>query len=69
MEDLASLITSFIMFVVGFQVLYDTLQKLISNSSIEVDIMGAIVGIFSALVMLAVYLYNNRLAKKYVPRP
>ncbi|HEM2571808.1 TPA: cation transporter [Streptococcus suis] len=64
MEDLASLITSFIMFVVGFQVLYDTLQKLISNSSIEVDIMGAIVGIFSALVMLAVYLYNNRLAKK-----
>ncbi|HEM4611055.1 TPA: cation transporter [Streptococcus suis] len=64
MEDLASLITSFIMFVVGFQVLYDTLQKLISNSSVEVDIMGAIVGIFSALVMLAVYLYNNRLAKK-----
>ncbi|CYV95970.1 cation transporter [Streptococcus suis] len=64
MEDLASLITSFIMFVVGFQVLYDTLQKLISNSSIEVDIMGAIVGIFSALVMLAVYFYNNRLAKK-----
>lgn len=64
MEDLASLITSFIMFVVGFQVLYDTLQKLISNSSIEIDIMGAIVGIFSALVMLAVYLYNNRLAKK-----
>ncbi|HEM5054467.1 TPA: cation transporter [Streptococcus suis] len=64
MEDLASLITSFIMFVVGFHVLYDTLQKLISNSSIEVDIMGAIVGIFSALVMLAVYLYNNRLAKK-----
>ncbi|HEL1761208.1 TPA: cation transporter [Streptococcus suis] len=64
MEDLASLITSFIMFVVGFQVLYDTLQKLISNSSIEVDITGAIVGIFSALVMLAVYLYNNRLANK-----
>ena len=64
MEDLASLMTSFIMFVVGFQVLYDTLQKIISNSPVEVDIMGAIVGIFSALVMLAVYFYNNRLAKR-----
>ena len=64
MEDLASLMTSFIMFVVGFQVLYDTLQKIISNSPVEVDITGAIVGVFSALVMLAVYFYNNRLAKR-----
>ncbi|WP_156009981.1 cation diffusion facilitator family transporter [Streptococcus ruminantium] len=64
MEDLASLITSFIMFVVGFQVLYDTIQKLLTNTSVEIDIMGAIVGIFSALVMLAVYYYNHRLAKK-----
>ena len=64
MEDLASLMTSFIMFVVGFQVLYDTLQKIISNSPVEVNITGAIVGVFSALVMLAVYFYNNRLAKR-----
>ncbi len=65
MEDLASLMTSFIMFVVGFQVLYDTLQKIISNSPVEVDITGAIVGVFSAIChMLAVYFYNNRLAKK-----
>lgn len=64
MEDLASLITSFIMFVVGFQVFYDTIQKLLTNTSVEIDIMGAIVGVFSALVMLAVYFYNHRLAKK-----
>lgn len=64
MEDLASLITSFIMFVVGFQVLYSTLIKIMSNQTVEIDLTGAIVGIFSALVMLAVYLYNNRLAKK-----
>lgn len=64
MEDLASLITSFIMFVVGFQVLYTTLIKIMSNQTVEIDMTGAIVGIFSALVMVGVYLYNKSLAKK-----
>lgn len=64
MEDLASLITSFIMFVVGFQVLYSTLIKIMSNQTEEIDMTGAIVGIFSALVMVGVYLYNKSLAKK-----
>lgn len=64
MEDLASLITSFIMFVVGFQVLYSTLIKIMSNQTVEIDLTGAIVGIFSALVMVGVYLYNKSLAKK-----
>ncbi|MGT2800172.1 cation diffusion facilitator family transporter [Streptococcus marmotae] len=64
MEDLASLITSFIMFVVGFQVLHSTLQKLINKEVAEIDIMAAIVGIVSAIVMLAVYLYNKALAKR-----
>ncbi|HFU4112610.1 TPA: cation diffusion facilitator family transporter [Streptococcus suis] len=64
MEDLASLITSFIMFVVGFQVLYSTLIKIMSNQTVEIDMTGAIVGIFSAIVMLGVYLYNKSLAKK-----
>lgn len=64
MEDLASLITSFIMFVVGFQVLYSSLIKIMSNQTVEIDMTGAIVGIFSALVMVGVYLYNKSLAKK-----
>ncbi|HFI0254274.1 TPA: cation diffusion facilitator family transporter [Streptococcus suis] len=64
MEDLASLITSFIMFVVGFQVLYSTFTKIISNQTVEIDMTGAIVGIFSALVMIGVYLYNKSLAKR-----
>lgn len=64
MEDLASLITSFIMFVVGFQVLYSTLIKIMSNQTVEIDLTGAIVGIFSALVMVGVYLCNKSLAKK-----
>ncbi|MGQ7338584.1 cation diffusion facilitator family transporter [Streptococcus suis] len=64
MEDLASLITSFIMFVVGFQVLYSTFIKIISNQTVEIDLTGAVVGVFSALVMIGVYLYNKSLAKK-----
>lgn len=64
MEDLASLITSFIMFVVGFQVLYSTLITIMSNQTVEIDMTGAIVGIFSAFVMIGVYLYNKSLAKK-----
>lgn len=64
MEDLASLITSFIMFVVGFQVLHSTILKLLSDEVVEIDIMGAVVGIFSAIVMIGVYVYNRRLARK-----
>lgn len=63
-EDIASLLTAFIMFVVGFQVLFQTSQKLLSNDLVEIDMTGAIVGILSALVMLAVYAYNKHLAKK-----
>ncbi|CQR25480.1 cation efflux family protein [Streptococcus varani] len=63
-EDLASLITSFIMFAVGLQVLNGTIQKLMSNEMVEVDITGAWVGIVSAIIMLAVYQYNRLLAKK-----
>ena len=63
-EDLASLITSFIMFVVGLQVLNSTIQKLMSNEVVEVDMTGAIVGLISAVIMLAVYQYNRVLARK-----
>ncbi len=63
-EDLASLITSLIMFFVGFDVLIDTVQKIISNQETTIDPLGAIVGIISALVMAGVYFYNKALAKK-----
>lgn len=63
-EDLASLITSLIMFFVGFDVLIDTVQKIISNQETTIDPLGAIIGIISALVMAGVYFYNKALAKK-----
>lgn len=63
-EDLSSLITSFIMFIVGFQVLLQTIQQMINGKQSAVDPLGAIVGIASALVMLGVYAFNKALSKK-----
>lgn len=63
-EDLASLITSFIMFAVGLQVLNTTIQKLMSKEVVQVDLAGAWVGLVAALIMLAVYQYNRALAKR-----
>ena len=50
-EDLASLVTSIIMFYVN-------------NESVSIDPLGATVGVLSAMVMLGVYVYNLRLAKR-----
>lgn len=63
-EDLSSLITSFMMFLVAFQVLIQTIQKLISGRQTAIDPIGAIVGVISALVMFGVYYYNKILSKR-----
>ncbi|KPJ23243.1 cation diffusion facilitator family transporter [Streptococcus phocae] len=63
-EDLSSLITSFIMFMVGFQVLIQTVQAIIIGQQASIDPLGALVGAISALIMLGVYLFNKRLSKK-----
>lgn len=63
-EDLASLVTSIIMFYVGFDVLRDTIQKIFSNEETIIDPLGATVGVISAVIMFGVYLYNRKLAKR-----
>ena len=63
-ESIASLISSFIMFFVGFEVLRETVMTLLSGKEETIDPLGALVGLFSAFVMLGVYLYNRDLAKK-----
>ena len=64
MESLASLLTSIVMIVVGGQVLIEALLNLFKKHTEAPDSVAAIVGIFSAIFMFAVYLYNHRLAKK-----
>ena len=63
-EDLASLITSIIMFYVGFDVLRDTIQKILGREETVIDPLGATLGIMSAAIMFVVYLYNTGLSKK-----
>ncbi|MBJ8325601.1 cation diffusion facilitator family transporter [Streptococcus pacificus] len=63
-EDLASLLTSFIMFIVGLQVLVQTIEEMIANTHTPIDPLGALVGLFSALCIYGVYRYNQKLAKK-----
>ena len=63
-EDLASLFSSLIMFFVGLDVLFETVQKIISKQVTAIDPLGAIVGFISAIIMTGVYLFNKKLAKR-----
>ena len=52
------------MFFVGLDVLFETVQKIISNQFTAIDPLGAIVGFISAIIMTGVYLFNKKLAKR-----
>lgn len=62
-EDLASLVTSFIMVVVGLQVLFQTVQGILNHEEAAIDPLGALVGLISAMVMLVLYRYNKHLSE------
>ncbi|MDR0921509.1 MAG: cation diffusion facilitator family transporter [Lactobacillales bacterium] len=64
LETVASMITSFIMLMVGLEVLGSAITKIVHHTYSAPDAVSAWVGIFSAIVMYAVYFYNKRLAKK-----
>lgn len=63
-ETVASLVASFIMMVVGLQVLYGAVTSVFEGKSESPDIIAAWTGIFCAAVMYLVYRYNKRLALK-----
>lgn len=63
-ETIASLVASFIMLVVGIQVLSDAVTSIFNGGKESPDIMAAYVGIFAALIMYVVYRYNKKLAQK-----
>lgn len=63
-ENVASLVTSFIMLLVGLEVLYSSVQSVIQHKTESPDMTAAIVGIFSAIVMYAVYFFNKRLSEE-----
>ncbi|SFK57312.1 cation diffusion facilitator family transporter [Marinilactibacillus piezotolerans] len=63
-EPIASLITSFAMLFVGFQVLQSTINRLISGDVVPPNRLAAIAAIIGAIVMLCVYRYNLNLSKR-----
>ncbi|MCL6457133.1 MAG: cation diffusion facilitator family transporter [Gorillibacterium sp.] len=63
-ETVASLIASFIMIAVGFQILYQASAHFFATSKPLPDLVAAWTALGCAFVMLLVYRYNHRLAKK-----
>lgn len=63
-ENIASLVTSFIMLLVGIEVLYSSIRSFMDKETRSPDITAAIVGIFSAILMYIVYYFNKKLAEK-----
>ncbi len=63
-EAIASLIASFIMFVVGLQVLFSAGSALAAGDRESPDMIAGWFGLFSALAMYGVYRYNRGLASR-----
>jgi len=63
-ETVAALVASFIMIAVGAQVLYQAVQKFFEPTIGTPNMIAAWTALFSALVMMFVYRYNIRLARR-----
>ena len=63
-ETVASMVASFIMMVVGIQVLFEAIMSITNDEKVVPDLLSAWTGIFSAVIMFGVYAYNHRLSKK-----
>lgn len=63
-ESVASLVASFIMMIVGIQVLYNAVQSVFDGKTQSPDLLSAWTGIGAAIVMYLVYRYNHKLARK-----
>ena len=63
-ETVASLVASFIMLIVGLQVLINSLRSLWEPSGTTPSLLTAYVALGSAAIMYVVYRYNLALAKK-----
>jgi len=63
-ETIAALVASFIMATVGIQVLINGVNTMIKGSYTTPHLITAWVALGSAAIMMLVYIYNYRLAKK-----
>jgi cation diffusion facilitator family transporter len=63
-ENVASMVASFIMMVVGLQVIYSGILNTFAHANESPDVIAAWTGFFCAFVMYFVYRYNRRLAQE-----
>ncbi|TSB47093.1 cation diffusion facilitator family transporter [Alkalicoccobacillus porphyridii] len=63
-ENIASMITAFIMAVIGLQVLAEAGRKLLLSETEAPDMVAGWVGFICAIIMYLVYRYNKKLAKE-----
>ncbi|MDR1522055.1 MAG: cation diffusion facilitator family transporter [Streptococcaceae bacterium] len=63
-ETVASMITSFIMLMIGLEILGDAVEKIVQKTYLKPEPLTALVGVISAIVMILVYFYNQTLASK-----
>ncbi|WP_409291671.1 cation diffusion facilitator family transporter [Peribacillus sp. SCS-37] len=63
-ETVASMVASFIMMAVGFQVLYAAGRSVFVGSNEPPDLIAAWTGLFAAAVMYVVYRYNKKISIK-----
>jgi cation diffusion facilitator family transporter len=63
-EMVASMVASFIMILVGVEVLISAFTSVFEGTREAPDLIAAWTGLFSALVMYTVYRYNRNLARK-----
>lgn len=61
-ENVASLLTSLIMFAVGVQVVIDGVKSFLHGNMEEPNHMAAAVGLISAIIMYIIYLINKKIA-------
>lgn len=63
-ENVASLVTSLIMLAVGLQVLWSSIRTILLGETQSPDMIAAVVGIISAILMYGMYYYNKRLSAR-----
>lgn len=63
-ETVASMVAAFIMVGVGLYVLYNATLSVFDKTISEPDWISALTGLFCAVIMYGVYLYNRNLARK-----
>ena len=63
-ETIASLSTSFIMLLVGLQVLFSSFSKLTGGEFTTPDVVSGVTALIAGFIMIGVYIFNNRLANR-----